>query len=83
VGAVVGGRAADEVEAVGAVEDSEHVKMREAFDVGEAGLELAEDLKGALGGMLRAEAAWDFGGGLVDAADVTDGLGSEHAVPLG
>ena len=54
---LIGGWMGDQVVAVGAVEGPDHEQMREALDVGEAGLERAQDFEFAFGIVFGAKAA--------------------------
>jgi len=58
VGAVVRGRCAQQFEALRAVEFPEDEEVGDAFDVGEAGLELGQDLQRTLGLVLGAQSLW-------------------------
>jgi hypothetical protein len=78
VRAIVGGRSAEQVEALGAVELPEDHEMREAFDVGEAGLELGQEVENAHSFVLCAEAFGNVAGAFVGAGDMADGLRCEH-----
>jgi hypothetical protein len=75
---IVAGRHANQVESFRAVEDPQHIKVGEAFDVGQSGLELGEDFEIAFGVVLGTEALRDIVGLRVRAANVTDGARGEH-----
>lgn len=71
-------RRAEEFKCPGAVELPKDHEMRKAFDVGEAGLELGQDLKHAFGLVLRSQAFGDLFRFFVRAADVSDRAGLKH-----
>jgi len=78
VRAMIRGRGAEQLEALGAVELPEDDEMREAFDVSEAWLELGQEFEDALSLVLCAEAFGNVAGAFVGAGDMADGPRGEH-----
>lgn len=60
MGTIVGRRLSDQFEFSGAVEGPQNNQVREAFNVGEAGFELRQNLEGTFGFVFRPEAFGDF-----------------------
>ena len=78
VRAIVGWRSAEQLKALRAVELPEDDEMREAFDVGEAGLEVGQDIEDAIGLVPCAEAFGNLAGAFVRAGYIADWSRGEH-----
>jgi hypothetical protein len=60
------------------IKDPKHNQVRESLDVGEAEFKLRQDLKNALGIVLRAQTFWDLLPALVGAVYVSDRLAGKY-----
>lgn len=61
MGPIIGGRPRRQLDAIHAVEDPQHIEVRESLDVDEPRLEPGLDLQDAFRAMLRAEALRNLG----------------------
>ena len=75
---VIAGRRSRETDSFGAVEDPDHIQVREAFDVQKARLEFRQNFERSFGLVLRAESSRNVLSTLVRASYISDGLHGEH-----
>ena len=72
--AVVARRAGCQVKALRAVKEPQHVKVREAFDIGKAGRVIGEDFEFAFGFVFCSQPFWNVLGFFVRTSHVSDRL---------